>query len=219
LGERKETKQFFFTVEGETEQWYLLWLRDKINSDKKATYKVSIVPKVQQSPLKFAKGVTAKSVPRVVHICDIESNDDVHVQKFQRILSELKEAKKAKGISYGLGYSNFTFELWMVLHKKNCNGPLNVRTQYLNHINQAYGEHFENLEQYKHENYFKRCLEALELADVREAIRRAKSIMEKNKTDGKQYIQYKGFKYYKENPALTIYEAVEGILLECGLDY
>ena len=57
------------------------------------------------------------------------------------------------------------------------------------------------------------------MADVREAIRRSKLIMEKNKSDGKLYTQYKGFKYYRENPALTIYEAVERILVECGLDY
>ena len=26
-----ETKKYTFTVEGETERWYLLWLRDRIN--------------------------------------------------------------------------------------------------------------------------------------------------------------------------------------------
>ena len=29
--EKLYTKKFVFTVEGETEQWYLEWLRDQIN--------------------------------------------------------------------------------------------------------------------------------------------------------------------------------------------
>ena len=57
----------------------------------------------------------------------MESNDPVHVDKFKRILSEMNEAKKQKKITYMLGYSNFTFELWMVLHKQDCNSSFNHR--------------------------------------------------------------------------------------------
>ena len=32
MGDRKETKKYTFTVEGETEQWYLYWLRNQINA-------------------------------------------------------------------------------------------------------------------------------------------------------------------------------------------
>ena len=78
-------------------------------------------------------------------------------------------------------------------------------------------EKFENLDQYKHEDNFKRCLSKLELEDVREAIRRSRTIMEQNQKDGKKLTQYKGFKYYTENPSLTIFEAVEEILKDCGL--
>ena len=31
MSERLETIKYTFTVEGETEQWYLEWLRDQIN--------------------------------------------------------------------------------------------------------------------------------------------------------------------------------------------
>ena len=64
----------------------------------------------------------------------------------------MAEAKSQKKIKYALGYSNFTFELWMILHKRDCNGSLTDRRQYLNPINQAFGEKFENLDQYKHED-------------------------------------------------------------------
>lgn len=172
---------------------------------------------VQQSPKKFYKNANAKATPVVFHICDVESNEPVHVDKFQKILSEMKEAKKQKKITYRLGYSNFAFELWMVLHKRTCNGMLAHRRQYLDHINRAFGESFENLDQYKHENEFKRCLAKLYLADVQKAIERADSIMANNQKSGKMLMQYKGYAYYRDNPALSIHEAVRLILAECGI--
>ena len=87
MSERLETKKYIFTVEGETERWYLLWLRDQINACASRTYNVSIDPRVQQSPKKFFKGVAAKTTPAVTHICDVESNEPVHVEKFRNILS------------------------------------------------------------------------------------------------------------------------------------
>ena len=213
-----ETRKYVFTVEGETEKWYFTWLKNAINAYPERKCNVSIEAKVQQSPMKYAKGVNPKSTPEVVHICDVESNEDVHVQKFQRILSELRDAKKQKKISYKIGYSNFTFELWMTLHKKNCNGSLSNRTQYLQHINQAFNEKFENLDQYKHENNFNRCLEKLTLEDVKAAIKRAYNIMQNNEKNDKKFEEYKGVKYCKDNPALSIHEVIEKILIECGIN-
>ena len=218
MNERFETLKFTFTVEGETEQWYLLWLRDRINQYEGRKYNVAMDVKVQQSPRKYYKGINAKTTPEVTHICDVESGDAVHVEKFQNILSEMKEAREQKKISYKLGYSNYTFELWMVLHKRDCNGFLFHRRQYLEHINKAFGESFENLDQYKHEDEFKRCLGKLSLDDVREAIKRADVITENNRMDEKTLIQYKGYTYYRDNPALSIHEAVRIILTECGIE-
>lgn len=215
--EKLYTKKFVFTVEGETEQWYLEWLRDQINQCESRKYNVAIEAKVQQSPKKFYKNANAKATPEVFHICDVESNEPVHVEKFQTILSEMKEAKTQKKINYRLGYSNFAFELWMVLHKRNCSGPLSDRSHYLNPINQAFGERFENLDQYKHEDEFKRCLRKLSLDDVREAIKRADVIMMNNQRDEKTLLQYKGYTYYRDNPALSIHEAVRMMFEECGI--
>ena len=217
MNEKRETKKYVFTVEGETEQWYLYWLRDQINKCESRQYNVAIDAKVQQSPKKFYKTVNAKTTPEAFHICDVESNEPVHVEKFRNILSEMKEAKTQKKITYQLGYSNFAFELWMVLHKRNCNGSLSHRRQYLEHINKAFGESFENLDQYKHEDEFKRCLGKLSLDDVIEAIGRADAICDSNKKDGKVLLQYKGYSYYRDNPALSIHDAVRTILKDCGV--
>ena len=217
MSERLETLKYTFTVEGETEQWYLFWLRDQINRFEGRSYNVSFDVKVQQSPKKFYKGITAKTTPSVTHICDIESNEPFHVEKFKNILSEMKEASDQKNITYSLGYSNFTFELWMVLHKKNLGGALTDRKQYLAPVNQAFGENFENLDQYKHEDNFMRCLGKLTLDDVITALGRADLITDNNKKDGKTLIRYKSYSYYRDNPALSIHSIIRGILESCGI--
>lgn len=217
MAERLETKKFVFTVEGETEQWYFYWLRDQINACPTRTYNISVIAKVQQSPSKFYKSVNVKTTPEVTHVCDVESNEPYHVAKFLNILSEMKDAMEQKGIEYSLGYSNYAFELWMVLHKRDCNGPLAHRRQYLVPINQAFGENFEDLDHYKQEDKFKKCLSKLSLADVQEAIRRAKTITDANAANGKTLLEHRGYTYYKDNPALSIHEAVEKMMLECGV--
>ena len=217
--DKKENRKYVFTVEGETEQWYFKWLQNQINACDASKYTVKIDPKVQPSPKKYFKTVNPISTPRVTHICDYESNDADHVKNFKNVLSELKEANSTKGrnFKYALGYSNFTFELWMVLHKQPCNSSFTTRTQYLTPINRAYSEAFENLAQYKQNDNFHRCLSKLTLDNVKDAIERSKRIMEIKKSSEERIEEYKGFSYYKQNPALTIWESVESILCECGL--
>ena len=212
-----ETKKYTLTVEGETEKWYFLWLMGQINKCEDRAYNVSIVPKVQQRPRSFYKGVNAKTTPEVFHVCDIESEDSYHVEKFQNILKEMKEAKTQKNIKYHLGYSNFTFELWIILHKRDCFGPFSSRKQYLVPIQQCFNEKFENLDHYKQEATFKRCLNKLTLDDVKSALKRSIKINRQNVNDKKKVIKYSGYSYYSKNPALSINEVVEKILMECGV--
>jgi hypothetical protein len=122
-----------------------------------------------------------------------------------------------KDIKYQLGYSNFTFELWIIVHKTDCNGVLTHRRQYLTPLNRAYDQQFESLDQYKHEDNFKRILSQLTLDNVRNAIQRSKAIMQRNQEAGYILQQYKRYKYYKENPSLSIWESIEKILRECEL--
>ena len=211
------TRKYTISVEGETEKWYFDWLEKQINACEGRAFNASIDAKVQQSPRKFYKGLNAKTTPQAIHICDVESNEPVHVDKFKSILSEMKEAKVQKKIAYVLGYSNFTFELWMVLHKRACNGSLIHRRQYLAPICDAFGEKFEDLDHYKREDAFARCLNKLTLEDVRAAIRRAETITSLNEQDGKTLVQHKGYSYYRDNPALSIHKVVKTILDECGV--
>ena len=219
MAEKRICQKYRLSVEGETEKWYFDWLCDMIKKSDEAKCDISIKPTIQQSPMKYAKGLNSLMVRSIYHICDVESLEPVHVEKFQNILSEMKAAKtqKLKKVDYKLGYSNFTFELWIVLHKKDCNGSLAHRSKYLSHINKAFGENFEDLDHFKAEDNFKRCLSKLTLNDVKMAIHRAERIMISNAENGKKEIEFKGFKYYEDNPSLTIWTIVKEMLMDCGI--
>lgn len=215
---RKENRVFYFSVEGETEKWYLEWLQKTINTMPAARYNVKFDIKIQKDPLARAKGLNILGKTEVTHIFDRESEEEIHVKQFQETLDRMKAVRSTgKQIVYELGYSNFAFELWIILHKADCYGTLANRYQYLTPLNRAYGENFESLDQYKHEDNFKRILKTLTIDDVKEAIRRANRIMQNNKEAGYVQQQYKGYKFYKENPALSIGEQIEKIMNVCGL--
>lgn len=214
----KTTKKYYFSVEGETEKWYLDWLKEKVNNEPAAKYKVAIDCKVQKNPFKRAKSMNILSEVEITHVIDYESNDEVHTKQFSETLDLLKETSKlGKQIKYSLGYSNFTFELWIVLHKANCNTRLSYRRQYLERINRAFNENFENLDQYKHEANFKRVLGKISLPEVKEAITRSKALIKCNEENGLVLQQYKGYRYFRENPSLSIWESIEKILKDCKI--
>lgn len=214
----KENRTYYFSVEGATEKWYLDWLQNMINADPDAKYTVKLNSKIQKDPLAHVKKMTITGKTEVTHIFDYESEEAVHVQQFKTALDRMKEAQNSgKNIKYQLGYSNLTFELWIILHKEDCNRHLAHRNLYLDPLNRAYGEHFENLKQYKQEDNFKRILKQLSLNHVKAAIRRSKAIMQRNQENGYVLQQYKGYKYYRENPSLSIWKVVDKILFDCEI--
>ena len=42
MAKRKPTNKYYFSVEGETEQWYLKWLQDTINNTEKVACNPSL---------------------------------------------------------------------------------------------------------------------------------------------------------------------------------
>lgn len=215
---RKQTLTYFFSVEGETEKWYLDWLEGQINAAAEAKYKVKIKAEVQADPVSYGKKLTVQSKTTVWHLSDIEGSTREHIQGVESTISRLKDVKKlGKAITYKWGYSNLSFDLWMILHKQSCTAELANVDGYLRHINSAFSAHFESMKKYKEEANFKRCLGGLCLDDVKSAIGRAKSIMQRNERDGYQQTQYKGFAYYIHNPSLDLWQPIEAILSDCGL--
>lgn len=215
---RKQILTYFFSVEGETEKWYLDWLENQINAAPEARYKVKIKAEVQPDPVSYGKKLTVHSKTTVWHLSDIESSSEEDIRRVHSTLSRLKDVKNlGKAITYKWGYSNLSFDLWMILHKQSCNAELTSVDGYLSHINRAFSTHFESMKKYKEEANFRRCLRALSLDDVKTAINSAKRIMQRNERDGYQLTQFKGYAYYRHNPSLDLWQPIEKILRDCGL--
>lgn len=212
---RRENIKYSFSVEGETEKWYLEWLENEINSSD-SLYSVSLKAVVNRNPKKYIKNCNALSDEKLYHICDVEGSDEASINRFNSILDDLQEASSLKGIEYILGYSNMTFELWIILHKLDYNGHHNSKTEYLGAINKAFEESFKTLSEFKTEANFKRCLSRLNMSDVKAAINRANIISAANRTSGITPNRYRGYEYYRNNPSLSIHRIVEAILIESG---
>lgn len=218
MAKRKQTNKYYFSVEGETEHWYLKWLQELINHTEESAYKVSIDCPVKKNPLKHAKSLTVTRKIEVYHFFDYESDESIHAQQFQDTMDNMKKAEcLGKQIKYRSGYSNFTFDLWIILHMIDCNASYTHRKQYITSINRAFSEKFENMDEYKKEDNFKRCLSKMNISNVIHAIKRARKIMQNNKDNGFTLHQYKGYQYYTENPSLASWEAIEKILFDCEL--
>ena len=190
MSKKKATKKYYFSVEGETEQWYLKWLQDTINKTEQAGYRVSIDCPVRKDPVKHAKCLNVTQKVEVYHFFDYESDEQTHVNAFMSAMDNMKKAEKiGKQITYKSGYSNFTFDLWIVLHMADSNASYAHRKQYLVPINRAFGEKFASMEEF----------------------------MQSNQDNGYTLHQYKGYHFYKENPSLESWKAIEKILKDCGL--
>lgn len=84
MKKRKPTIKYYFSVEGETEQWYLKWLENIVNSEEAADCRVSIKADVEKNPLKYVKRTSfvGNTVTTVWHLCDYESDESIHVKQF-----------------------------------------------------------------------------------------------------------------------------------------
>lgn len=219
MNSRKTSKIYHFSVEGETEKWYLEHLQKLINSSTNAENPVKFIIKVKKDPREMVKALTITNKVIINHICDTESNSDEHTKVFRTTLDKMKSAcSMRKGVSgYKLGYSNFAFDLWIALHKTECSGQLADRKQYLSYLNKGFEEQFNSMVEYKQKDNFSRCLEKITLDDVRAAIERAEKIMDNNRLRGYKEEKYKGYTYYTENPSLSVHKIIAGILSDCKL--
>lgn len=103
---RKSIKKYFFIVEGETEKWYLEWLKDRINECAEAACKVSFDIQIQKNPLKRAKSLAVTSKTEIWHLSDYESDEPIHVKQFTETMDNMKAASNlGKQILYKFGYT------------------------------------------------------------------------------------------------------------------
>lgn len=222
---KKQSKQIFMSVEGvNCEKLYFEHLAALINSSGKNRYNLKVDPKPQITPLQFAKRNHYKPVDKhkrkripYFHVQDIEDyNNEDFKRKFHAMISEIKQAKELFDIDYMLGYSNYTFELWMLLHATDMDYSVTNRGDYLGPINNVFTKHYKNLDEYKKESEFRKLLEDYVTIDsVKKAVQRAEKLMNHKKDLGISWIEYKGVIFYAENPALSVHKVVKLILEIC----
>jgi len=223
MSELKKCHQYFFSVEGENEKWYFEHLKKLINTSDESMFNVDFKIKIEKSPVSRIKSINIPTFGNdkinVFHIVDYESNDKVHQSQFLGILDELKKIKIShKNYNYRLGYSNFAFELWLLLHKNYSFASIAHRTHYMQPINEAFGTNFIRLKDNKHKEPFEKLLAKIDLSNVKKAIETADSIRPIQVDNGYSMVEYKGFSYFRTNPDITINECVKRIFNDCKID-
>lgn len=214
---KKLSNKYYFSVEGQTEKLYFLWLQKQINAETNSRYTVNLYPKIEKSPCSMVKSLVNIYDTTIYHIIDKESESTEHTKNFKQALDNMCKAESLQsGITYELGYSNFTFDLWILLHKGDCYASKVHRKQYLDDINRLFGTAYHSMDEYKEEKNFKELLCCLSLSDVFTALNRAKHIQKECEAQEKEKT-YRKFKYYTRNPSLSIDRIVADILKDCGL--
>jgi hypothetical protein len=212
----RQSKKYYLSVEGETEKWYFEHLRDLINASSHARYKITMKCDVEKSPLDMAKRIV---VPKgttidIWHVFDFESEADIHRNNFQEALRQMRDANHmGKNLRYRSAYSNFTFDLWMVLHRRGVNNCVD-RKGYLQQINDAFGTSFQKMDEYKKEANFKAILSKINLDDVNQAVKRAKAMNEQTNLLGARTAEHCGFTYCLDNPYTELHVPIELMLRE-----
>lgn len=87
------------------------------------------------------------------------------VNGFRTIVSPKIAREMGKRPRYHSAYSNFTFDLWMVLHRRDV-VHCGDRKQYLRQINAVFGTDFQKMDEYKKEANFKAILASIGIKDV-----------------------------------------------------
>lgn len=212
------SQQYHFRVEGECEERYLRRLQNLINGSQAVTQHVSFVIKRNTSMTSMVKNLSPWVKTTIVEVIDYEGSSQSDQQKFMNELDDMAKASRLKsGVNCALGYSNLTFELWILLHKMDCRRTLDNKNQYLGLLNQAYKSKFETLRKFKQEKNFKKVLNSIDLEDVKTAIQRAEAIRRQNEQDSIPTIYKKKYKYFKKNPDCSLQEFIREILEDSGL--
>lgn len=211
-------QQYHFLVEGECEERYLRRLQELINERQDIGQKVSFVIKRGMTMTSMVKNLSPWVKTTIVEVMDYEGSSQSDQQTFVHALDDMEKASHLKpGVKCVLGYSNLTFELWILLHKMECRRTLDNKKQYLDLLNQAYKSKFETLSKFKQEKSFKKVLNSIDLEDVKTAIQRAEAIRKQNEQDSIPIIYQKKYKYFKKNPDCSLQEFIRKILEDCGL--
>ena len=217
--ERKEKFSPILTYEGDTELAYFEHLAQLIQSDENRCFNLSFLKKDKsRSPLILAQRTPMPYQVKWYHIIDKESDIETNRQAFLNVLSECKQVKKTKrNANLILGYSNVSFDAWILLHKMNSLPNVESQQEYWTHLQREFNlNNIQNYNQYKSAKNFQRVLKQITLQDISSAITKAYKIERANE-ENFNIQRHCGFEFFNENPAFSIHKVVEDILKEVKL--
>ena len=208
-------KIYYFTVEGETEREYLRWLEMQINQSNKASIPVKFDILVTNSVQKRLKTLPINKSVVVYHFCDMESLSEYHKNHFLDIIDKLyKASQDPRILEYKLGYSNQSFELWLLLHKTEAYSSSYHRKNYFRDLEKVFNLNLRGTQDFKRKKNIISLLKQLSLDDVIHAINREKEIKRHNELNNYCEVNRHNYHFYWENPSSSIGSCIEEILIE-----
>ena len=222
----KQSLRYNISVEGEVcEILYFEHLSRLINECDKATYKVSFDIK-KKNPSSFYKSRVntyarkkkgkAKECITYFHVQDIECYE-THNDKFVALINEIKKLEEETGVYYQLRYTNYTFDLWIIIHKRDMFHCITNRHKYYKDINKAFKTSYNHMDEYKKEEEFRKILDSITLYDVINAVARGEKIRKNHEVNNDHKEIVNGFIYYRNNPDMTLHSIVKQILVDVGI--
>lgn len=216
---RLEKYNPIITCEGETEKWYFEHLQKLINACPRRCYDVVLKPDITKDPKQKAKSINMLFQGiKWYHILDTETSSGEDQNNFKQSLKSFKDTNKIrKGIKLRVGYSNISFELWLLLHKACIKPSVCYPSDYWRHIKKAFNlKDIGKFSDYKKEHNYRKILSQLTLDNVKIAIKRAEEIEKENIAINTSK-NISSFSYFEENPSLSIHKVIQDILNEVGL--
>lgn len=113
-----------------------------------------------------------------------------------------------------LGYTNYCFDLWMILHKEDYFEVVENQDAYAEKLRQVYG--LATNANIKKEKRVTEIVNQIELSDIKNAIQRGKKISEDNQSK-EANITPKNNKYYN-NPDTQMHELLQFLFAKVGIN-
>ena len=207
------------TCEGETEKWYFQHFKVLVNNSSACTMRLDYEePFVTKEPLRRAKYISIPFERKWYHIIDQETNSSSDKITFKNNLKNFNDIKKIrKNVKLYLGYSNISFELWLIMHKTNEQPQVHKPSQYLKLLKKLYNcPNIKELEEFKTKQNFERVLKQITLDDIKRAVRNGQKLELENK---KCCAHQKncGFEYFEENPSTNLHKIIIDIFNDVGI--
>lgn len=206
--ERRPINRYLGACEGLQEKLYFAYLKQLIRGIANRSHDVEfdIINTHGGSPLVVAKRAYGAATGRNTRVAAFDY--DGKTADFAEALDYCRK----NGIV--TGYSNYCFDLWLLLHKRMHLRTITSLADYEDIIRVAYGLRADaNI---KEQATIAILLASITLDDVRAAITHAKGICVNNSAN-RQLQRTPGAMEFYENPDLSIHVFVERVLREAGL--